>query len=77
MKMNLKSLAIMMSIAILAFFVGCSDDDDTTVADNDDIDTIIDDIVESGPTLSDGIYIVGSVSINIKSYKSILSWWFC
>jgi hypothetical protein len=60
MKMNLKSLAIMMSIAILAFFVGCSDDDDTTVADNDDIDTIIDDIVESGPTLSDGIYIVGA-----------------
>jgi hypothetical protein len=60
MKMNLKSLAIMMSIAILAFFVGCSDDDDTTVADNDDIDTIIDDIVESGPTLSDGIYMVGS-----------------
>ena len=60
MKMNLKSLAIMMSIAILAFFVGCSDDDDTTVADTDDIDTIIDDIVESGPTLSDGIYIVGA-----------------
>ena len=58
--MNLKSLAIMMSIAILAFFVGCSDDDDTTVADTDDIDTIIDDIVESGPTLSDGIYIVGA-----------------
>lgn len=49
-----------MSIAILAFFVGCSDDDDTTVADNDDIDAIIDDIVESGPTLSDGIYMVGS-----------------
>lgn len=49
-----------MSIAILAFFVGCSDDDDTTVADNDDIDAIIDDIVESGPTLSDGIYIVGA-----------------
>jgi len=60
MKLNLKSLAIMMSIAILAFFVGCSDEDDTSPTDGDDIDDLVEDIVESGPTLSDGIYIVGA-----------------
>ena len=63
MKMNLKSLAIMMSIAILVFFVGCSDDDDTTPAvdlSDDQIDDIVDDIVDSGPVLADGIYMVGS-----------------
>ena len=52
----------MMSIAILVFFVGCSDDDDTTPAvdlSDDQIDDIVDDIVDSGPVLADGIYMVG------------------
>ena len=60
MKMNLKRLAIMMSIATLVFFVGCSDEDDTSPTDGDDIDDLVEEIVQSGPTLSDGIYIVGA-----------------
>ncbi|MAJ51557.1 MAG: hypothetical protein CMB82_08085 [Flammeovirgaceae bacterium] len=68
MKNSVKHLALFLSAALLTFFVSCSDDDGPIGNLLDEIDDIVDEIVDSGPVLADGIYIVGpSVSADTTS----------
>jgi hypothetical protein len=72
MKNSVKHLALFLSAALLTFFVSCSDDDGPIGNLLDEIDDIVDEIVDSGPVLADGIYIVGpSVSADTTSANSL------